>query len=131
MTGLGLDEGLLRRLRDAGRAIAWGPEGPSRRPRGAPTVRVARLRDEEARVAVREAPEGASVEVTAGPVGAVVLLLEADRRGPPRALGSRNGSVGSSFPSGSIVATWGPAEVVADARPTLRDLVELARYALP
>jgi hypothetical protein len=129
VTGLPLDEGLLRRLREAGTAIRWTPASGSKRARG--TLRVARLREEEATVEVRDAPTGGTVEVAAGPVGAVVLLLEADRRGAPTALGSRNARAGSPFPAGSIVAVWGAADVVADARPTLRDLVKLARYALP
>jgi hypothetical protein len=131
MSPLALDEGLARRLRDAGAAIAWRPSGKAVRARGGRTARVARLREEEATVVTREGPSGATVEVDAGPVGAVVLLLEADRRGLPSSLGSRNAKRGSSFPSGSIVAAWGGTELVADARPTVRDLVELARYALP
>ena len=129
MTGLPVDEGLLRRLREAGAAIRWTPAGGSPRARG--TRRRARLHEDEATVEVRNDPDGVTVEVAAGPVGAVVLLLEADRRGLPEALGSRNGRAGSPFPAGSIVAAWGTGEVAADARPTVRDLVELARYALP
>jgi hypothetical protein len=131
VSGLGLDEGLVRRLRGVGGAIAWRPTAGARRPRNGRSVRVARLRDEEARVETREGTSGATVEVTAGPVGAVVLLLEADRRGLPSSLGSRDARRGSAFPSGSIVASWGGPPVVADAWPTVRDLVELARYALP
>jgi hypothetical protein len=131
VSGLGLDEGLARRLRDAGAAIRWERPSASGRARLRGGLRLARLRDETAAVAVREGPGGASVEVAAGPVGAVVLLLEADRRGPPTSLGSRNGRPGSAFPDGSIVAAWGGREVAADARPSVRDLVELARYALP
>jgi hypothetical protein len=129
VSALGLDDGFLRRLRAAGEAIVWRPVRPAPRARG--TFRLARLGDEEARVEAREDASGATVEVDAGPVGAVVLLVEADRRGPPSSLGSRNGKRGSSFPDGSIVAAWGKARVTADARPTVRDLVELARYALP
>jgi hypothetical protein len=131
VSGLGLDPGLERRLRTAGAAIVWrtataGPRGRSR-----VSARVARLAEEEARVEVRESAAAATVEVAAGPVGAVVLLLEADRRGAPSSLGSRNGRPRSPFPLGSIVAAWGGPPVAADARPTVRDLVELARYALP
>jgi len=131
MNPLGLDDGLVRRLRAAGGTIAWRPARPARggRPRG--TVRVARLGDDEATVEIREEPSGATVEVDAGPVGAVVLLVEADRRGLPATLASRNGRAGAPFPNGSIVAAWGAASVAADARPTVHDLVELARYALP
>jgi hypothetical protein len=129
MSDLALDAGLVRRLRDAGGGIVWRNVG--RRLRGGPVCRVARWREEEARVETRDGPQRATVEVTAGPVGAVVLLLEADRRGPPTALGSRNAGRAPSFPDGSIVALWGEGELPADATPTVRDLVELARYALP
>jgi hypothetical protein len=127
-----IDAGLARRLRAAGSAIVWraaadAPGGGS----AGPAARVARLGDEEARVEALEGASGTTVEVDAGPVGAVVLLLEADRRGLPSSLGSRNARPDSAFPLGSIVASWGGAEVVADARPTLHDLVKLARYALP
>jgi len=131
VSGLGLDEGLLRRLREAGGSIAWRSSGRAG-PRGrAPRARVARLGDEEARVETVEGSSGTTVEVASGPVGALVLLLEADRRGAPTALGSRNGSRSGAFPEGSIAARWGPGTLTADATPTLRDLVELARYALP
>jgi len=125
-----LDPGLLRRLRDAGAAIVWrGAEG---RPRGraGPVARIAHLHDEEARVETEEAGPMTTVEVTAGPVGALVLLLEAERRGAPSSLGSRNARRGSAFPLGSIVASWGGPPVAADANPTVDDLVALARYAL-
>jgi len=131
VSALGLDDGLLQRLRAAGAAIVWRPAPRASRARDLGTVRVARLGDEEARVETREGASGVTVEVGAGPVGAVVLLAEADRRGPPSSLGSRNGRRGSAFPDGSIVAAWGATGVPADARPTVRDLVELARYALP
>jgi hypothetical protein len=130
MNVLGIDEGLLRRLREAGRGIVWRSGGEGERPRDGAVVRIARLRDEEARVETREGDAGATVEVTSGPVGAVVLLLEADRRGLPTSLGSREARPGSSFPLGSVVASWGGGLVPADARPTVRDLVDLARYAL-
>jgi hypothetical protein len=128
MSGLGVDEGLLRRLRDAGARLTWRAGGAPRR--AGRTVRIARLSDEEARVETVQAPEGELLEATAGPVGALVLLLEADRRGPPTALVSRNAGRSPAFPDGSIVAAWGPTAVDGDARPSLRDLVELARYAL-
>ena len=131
MTDLGLDPGLTRRLRAAGATIVWRASGPPAGRRGTPTARIARLGDEEARVEVLEGTGGATVEVDSGPVGAVVLLLEADRRGLPSALGSRNARSGSPFRFGSIVARWGGAGVAADATPTVRDLVDLARYALP
>jgi len=128
VSGLGVDDGLLRRLREAGARLSWrasgGPKHAGR------TARVARLSDEEARVETVEGVPGTIVEATAGPVGAFVLLLEVDRRGPPTALVSRNAGRSAAFPDGSIVAAWGPTAVDGDARPSLRDLVELARYAL-
>jgi hypothetical protein len=130
VSALGLDDGLLRRLRDAGTRIVWRPERAVPRPRGRSPARWARLGDEEARVETVASAVRATVEVTAGPVGAVVLLLEADRRGPPTTLGSRNATARGPFPDGSIVAAWGTGDLPADARPTVRDLVELARYAL-
>ena len=130
MSALGIDDGLLRRLRDAGAAIAWQPAPQTGAGHPGPAARLARLREEEARVEVREQASGVLVEVGAGPVGALVLLLEADRRGPPTELGSRNAGNAAGFPDGSLVASWGAGELRADARPTLRDLVALARYAL-
>ncbi len=129
MSALGLDPGLARRLRDAGTAIAWTEE--RRRRRDAPAARRASLREESARVEVVERAGTVTVEVTSGPVGAVVLLLEADRRGAPTSLGARNAGARTGFPDGSIVAAWGGPEVPADSRPRLEDLVALARYALP
>jgi hypothetical protein len=129
---LPIDPGLLQRLRDAGRAIAWEEGAAAVGPRrGSPKVRVARLREERARIETHVARGGrTNLEVTAGPVGALVVLLEADQRGPPSFLGSRNADRSAGFPDGSIVASWGGTPPTADARPSVRDLVELARYAL-
>ena len=129
MTALGLDEGLLHRLRDAGARVAWRRATAGPAARRATSIQVARLGDEEARVEIRERTGGATIEATAGPVGALTVLLEADRRGLPTALGSRNARPAAGFPGGSIVASWGAPLADVDARPTLRDLVELARYA--
>lgn len=130
MSGLPIDPGLLRRLRDAGRSIAWEEGPPAGERRAGPPARLARLREERSRVEVAEQAGTYRVEVTAGPVGALVVLLEADRRGLPSALGSRNAGRSPSFPDGSIVACWGGDPPAADARPSVHDLVELARYAL-
>ena len=130
MTELPIDPGLRRRLADAGRAIVWEEPSPPSRRRGAPRARVARLREERARVEVEEAAGRTVVEATAGPVGALVVLLEAERRGAPSSLGSRNAGRAPGFPDGSLVAAWGGEPPAADARPTVRDLVDLARYAL-
>ena len=68
--------------------------------------------------------------VDSGPVGALVVLLEIDRRGAPSALGAENAGRNAAFPSGAIVAAWGKVTVPTDSRPHVQDLVELARYAL-
>jgi len=127
---LPVDPGLLRRFEDAGAQIAWraAPAGP-KRPRGR-RARIAHLHDEEARVETWGADPRGGVAVDSGPVGALVLLLECARRGAPDALGAANAGADPAFPSGAIVATWGGAAVPTDATPRLRDLVELARYAL-
>jgi hypothetical protein len=131
VSGLEIDQGLLRRLRAAGAKISWRAAVAPAHRRGGPDARLARLAEEDARVETTQGSAGAVVEVDSGPVGAVVLLLEADRRGPPSHLGSRAAGRSPSFPAGSIVAAWGTARPEADATPSVRDLVELARYALP
>ncbi len=132
MSSLPVDEGLLRRLREAGDAIAWRARRPAkgRRPKGGP-ARVARLHEEEARVELRSSTAGTTMVVESGPVGALVLLLEIDRRGAPTSLGATDAGRDPGFPSGAIVAGWGRDAGPFDSRPTVRDLVELARYALP
>jgi len=128
--GLAIDPGLLARFREAGGKIAWraalkkGPQPAVRR------ARVAHLHDEEARV--EESGRGARVRVAvdSGPLGALVLLLEIDRRGSPSAIGAHEAGRDPAFPSGAIVAVWGGGPVPEDSRPGLTDLVDLARYAL-
>jgi hypothetical protein len=127
---LAVDSGLLTRFRAAGEKIAWRPVPAGAKRKGGPRVRVAHLNDEEARVAVSGKGSKARVAVDAGPVGALVLLLEIDRRGPPKALGASEAGREPGFPSGAIVAAWGDSEVPKDSEPRLPDLVELARYAL-
>ena len=127
---LPVDPGLLRRFVDAGGRIEWraAPAGP-KRPRGR-RARIAHLHDEEARVETWGSDPKGGAAVDSGPVGALVLLLECVRRGPPSALGAANAGTDPAFPSGAIVATWGSEAVPTDSVPRLRDLVELARYAL-
>jgi hypothetical protein len=127
---LPIDPGLLARYREAGRQIAWRPA--PRSPRRAPgrKARVAHLNDEDARVEEWGTARSHGMATDSGPVGALVLLLEIDRRGLPSALGAENAGRDAAFPSGAIVAGWGGATVPTDARPKLEDLVELARYAL-
>ena len=127
---LPIDAGLLSRFRAAGTRIAWrpAPSGP-RRPKGR-SARIAHLNDEEARVEVWEKAGAAGFAADSGPLGALVLLLEVDRRGATATLGAWESGRDPAFPSGAVVATWGAERVPSDTTPRLRDLVELARYAL-
>jgi hypothetical protein len=127
---LPVDAGLLARYRAAGQQIAWraAPRG-ARRPAGR-TARIAHLNDEDARVEAWGTPKRGGLAADAGPLGALVLLLEIDRRGPPSTLGAQSAGRDPAFPSGSIVAAWGNGSVATDTRPRLEDLVRLARYAL-
>ena len=128
---LGIPTSLLERLRSAESQIEWRPSAGPAPPRAGSTIRIAHLFQEEARVARTETLHGVELRVDAGPVGALLLLLEMDRRGPPSALGAADGGRDPSFPSGALVARWGPGTVPTDSRPRLADLVDLARYALP
>jgi hypothetical protein len=129
-----IDRGLLKRLREAGTRIVWRDA-----PRGAgPRVaRIARLADEQARVEAVDGPAGAALRVESGPVGALVLLLEADRRGTLPRLEAWEAGRDPAFPAGALVAHWESAPAGAGPStqgpepPRLADLVELARYALP
>ena len=127
---LTVDPGLLARFLAAGEKIAWRSVLAGAKRRGKVRVRIAHLNDEEARVAVSGRGPNARMTVDAGPVGALVLLLEIDRRGPPSALGASEAGREPGFPSGAIVAAWGKSEVPKDSEPRLPDLVDLARYAL-
>lgn len=129
-SSLGIDPGLLARYRDAGRRIAWrpAPKG-AKRPTGR-RARIAHLNDEEARVEEWGTGHRAGMAVDSGPVGALVLLLEMDRRGAPTALGAENAGRDAAFPAGAVVAAWGEVAVPTDSQPRIKDLVELARYAL-
>ncbi|MGP8078221.1 MAG: hypothetical protein ACLQD8_06735 [Thermoplasmata archaeon] len=127
---LPIDPGLLARFRDAGGRIAWRPA-----PKGVPrpagrTARLAHLHEEEARVEQWARGSRAGVAVDSGPLGALVLLLEIDRRGPPRALGAQEAGRDPAFAGGAIVAVWGEEAAPTDSLPRFQDLVELARYAL-
>jgi len=127
---LSIDPGLLGRFREAGRRIAWrAAPRAGRRPAGR-RARIAHLNDEEARVEEWGTGKRTGIAVDSGPVGALVLLLEFDRRGAPTALGAENAGRDAAFPSGAIVAAWGEVAVPTDSRPRVEDLVELARYAL-
>lgn len=127
---LPIDPGLLDRFRRAGGEIRWRkvPGGP--RPKPGRSARIAHLHDEEARVETWGTDRKGGVAVDSGPVGALVLLLEADRRGAATALGAGEAGRDPAFRSGSLVAVWGRDKVPTDSAPQLLDLVDLARYAL-
>jgi hypothetical protein len=130
MSDLEIDAGLLARFRKAGAKIAWrgGPKAP-KRPRGR-RVRVAHLNDEDARVESWGTESAGGVEVESGPVGALVLLLEADRRGFPGTLEPVEAGVDPAFPGGAIRALWHRTAAPGASPLDLQDLVRLARYAL-
>jgi hypothetical protein len=130
VTDLGIASGLLTRFKNAGAKIAWraGPKAP-KRPRDR-RVRVAHLNDEEARVESWGTGSSGGVEVDSGPVGALVLVLEADRRGLPAALDPVEAGADPAFPGGALRAQWGRAAKPGTTALALHDLVELARYAL-
>jgi hypothetical protein len=127
---LAIDAGLLARYRDAGRRIVWrpAPRG-AKRPAGR-SARIAHLNDEEARVEQWGTGRRVGISADSGPVGALVVLLEIDRRGPPTALGAQDAGRDAAFPSGAIVAAWGEVVIPTDSKPRVEDLVQLARYAL-
>jgi hypothetical protein len=128
-TPLGIDTGLLARFRDAGAKIAWRSAPGSGRASARATVRVAHLNDEESRVDTRANGREVRVTVDSGPVGALVLLLEADARGPPRRLEPLEAGRAPGHPGGALRAIWAPSG--PEGGPiTVHDLAELARYAL-
>jgi hypothetical protein len=123
--------GLLQRFRSAGAEIQWRDDRPPSKPRrGAPRadrVRIAHLHDEEARILDR--PD-TSLVVDSGPVGALVLLLEIDRRGAPSVLNAREANAVRGFGQGAIEARWGASALASGPALPMADLVALARYAL-
>jgi hypothetical protein len=125
---LPIDAGLLARFREAGAKIAWRPAaGPAGRGR---TARIAHLHDEEARVVTWGQGPSTGCAADSGPLGALVVLLEADRRGLPDHWAAWNAGTDPAFPQGALVAVWGPKAPHADSTPRTGDLVEVARYAL-
>src|SRR5271169_3292115 len=123
--------GLLQRFRAAGTELQWRGEAPTAKPRrGKPRadrVRIAHLHDEEARILDR--PAG-SIVVESGPVGALVLLMEIDRRGAPILLEAREANAVLGFGQGAIEARWGATAPRTGPALPLADLIALARYAL-
>jgi hypothetical protein len=132
---LPIDAGLWNRFEAAGAKIAWRPvivpRPGTRSSAVTPRSRIAHLHDEEARVEERPSRSGFSLLVESGPVGALVILLEAGVRGVPSTLQGVEGAVEPQFPSGAIRALWGrTSSSSAGTEVSLTDLVELARYAL-
>jgi hypothetical protein len=125
-----VDAGLLGRFRAAGEKIVWRDVPAAAKRAGEARARIAHLHDEEARVEQRARGGRARVAADSGPLGALVLILEVDRRGGSYRLGAAEAGREPGFPSGAIVVAWGGASVPDDSTPTLSDLVELARYAL-
>ena len=142
---LPVDPGLRERFRAAAAQISWidkspkrpkaaarGPKGraPPPAPRVTESLRIAHLNDEDARVEVRSGPGSISVQVDSGPLGALVLLLEMERLGPPTVLTAHEARPDGPFPSGSIEALWSGAPVESEDPLPMDDLIRLARYAL-
>ena len=133
MTGLdSIAPGLLERFRSAGARIAWREvpvlrASTGRRPTKPGRVRIAHLHDEEARI--EERPDGVWV-VESGPVGALVLLLEIDRRGAIARLRAIPAGRLPGFDQGAVEGSWTARASPSDGALPLNDLVELARYAL-
>jgi len=127
---LAVDAGLLARFRAAGAKIAWRSSRPKAKRSSRSALRIAHLNQEEARVMVSGRGANVRVAVDSGPLGALVLLLEIDERGPPAALGASEAGHEPGFSTGAIVAAWGDSEAPKDSEPRIADLVELARYAL-
>ena len=126
---------LWERLRAAEKEIAWTEvpaRPPAKRSRApAARVRVAKLHDEEARFELSESGPRCSAVASSGPVGALLLLLEMDRRGTPGHLYARPAAQRSPYPDGAIEAEWG-TPAAGDGRPEvpIAELLALVRYAL-
>ena len=142
---LPVDAGLRERFRAASAQITWIDKSPRRAARPAAakgkapqktpaasseSLRVAHLNDEDARVEVRSAPDRISVVVDSGPLGALVLLLEMERLGPPTVLTTHEAVADGPFPLGSIEALWSADPVRSEDPLPMDDLIRLARYAL-
>lgn len=127
---LPIDAGLLTRFRSAGDRIAWRAAPAGRRSSSGRRAQIAHLHDEEARVESWGHSPSGGLEVDSGPLGALIVLLEADRRGTLPVLAARAAGADPNFPQGAITARWGGAALPKPPGPTLHDLIELARYAL-
>jgi hypothetical protein len=128
------DEGLMTRFRAAEPKIQWrmvveAQRGRIRAARGL-SVRIAHLHDEESRVESQDGPVGVTFRTDSGPVGALVLLLEMDRRGEPTRLTAHAAGALPGFAMGAIEAVWVPGRPTEAGGLPIADLVGLARYAL-
>ena len=121
---------LRDRLRAVAPEIAWR-DGPRPGGRRGPASRIAHLFQEEATVVRRGRGEGSELRVDAGPLGALLLLLEADRRGAAPRLATLPAGRDPALPGGAFVARWAPGPMPAGATAlAAAQLVDLARYAL-
>jgi hypothetical protein len=139
-----IDPGLRERFRAAEAQIQWRDAEPARtRPaKGAKPsrqrtpkpktarVRIAHLHDEEARLEETDHGPTVSFVVDSGPVGALLVLLEMERRGPPALLTTRDAGESPEFPQGAIEARWDDRTTRPEFALPIADLIQLARYAL-
>lgn len=127
---LPLESALVARFRAAGEAIRWRDLVSAR---GSSSLQLARLHEEESRVERSTEPRGVTLLTEAGPLGALVILLEADRRNALPSIRSVEAGSRSDFPEGGIRAQW-PRPLSRTATESeevpIQDLVVLARYAL-
>jgi hypothetical protein len=130
MVELSIDPGLLARFRKAGGEVRWRavPPRTPRRAKEVQSVRMAHLHDEEARVETRETDDEFELTVDSGPLGALLLVVEASNRGPPQELSQRESS--PAFRSGLLRAVWGSSDRPVKHAVPFADIVALARYAL-
>lgn len=118
--------GLLARFHAAGEKIAWRPASETEE-----NAWIAHLNDEEARMEREEGAEGElRITTDAGPVGALVLLLEIEQWGEPVFVHSVNSKT-PPFAQGALEAGWGRTDPRPNGRPLpMEDVIALARYAL-
>jgi len=122
-----IDPRIIDRFRNAGRSIQWQSAVPNE---GAnPRTRIATLHEQPARVVERETESGHEMIVDSGPVGALVLVLEVDRRGLPHAIAPVSAGRIEGFPDGALRAIWETGPLPAPGT-VWKDVLDLARYAL-
>ncbi|MCI4357504.1 MAG: hypothetical protein L3J95_03935 [Thermoplasmata archaeon] len=140
-----LDPGLRERFRAAGAQVSWREVDPPKprataRATRAPVAarskdrrsrtRIAHLNDEEARVEESSVGSTTTWVVDSGPVGALVILLEFERRGPPALLRTHDADPSSAFPQGAIEARWIEGATRPEYSLPIGDLIQFARFAL-